>query len=147
MADLDDLMRAIFEGQAPRRRPPPEIQILEPIPAEIVDAEIVRDVASHVQQDVVSHVQRHLDTSEITRQVEKLGDRVEAADDDMNAHLQNVFDHEVGMLRAGGEGAPHSEALRQLSSSDIANLLREPQSIRRAILVSELLNRPEHRWE
>ena len=92
-----------------------------------------------------------------------------------NSQIQQTFDHEVGDLKAGnassfrsslstgmpvGGGVPgEAEAIasalvgsndrRETQSalaSDILNLLRTPQGVRQAVILSEIFQRPEDRW-
>jgi hypothetical protein len=102
-----------------------------------------------VSASVAEHM-RH--SQDIAARVELLGDRVEVADDEMEAHLQQVFDHSVGRLRKTTESAstpgraaiPSEAAVVTRDSSPahgIAELLRNPQSVRNAILLAEVINR------
>lgn len=121
-----------------------------------VQAEIVELAGSgdRVAASVAEHM-RH--SQDIAAHVELLGDRVEVADDEMDAHLHQVFDHSVGRLRKTTEGTPSAEksaspseaavVIRDASPAHgIAELLRSLQSVRNAFILSEVLNRPADRW-
>ena len=123
--------------------------------AEVVplDVELAAS-GNRVAESVADHM-RH--SQDIASHVELLGDRVEVADDEMEAHLHQVFDHSVGRLRkttesasTPGRAAIPSEAavvIRDASPAHgIAELLRSPQSVRNAIILAEVLNRPADRW-
>lgn len=74
----------------------------------------------------------------------------------LSQHLSDVFDHKVGGLESRQVGTLASGALnadapppQQPQVSDAAavlEMLRQPQSARRAIILAEILARPEHRW-
>ncbi len=157
--------RARGQGQAPppRSEPPKRLtpttqsisQQQTPQRAEVV--EINSELAAsgnRVSASVADHM-RH--SQDIAAHVELLGDRVEVADDEMQAHLDQVFDHSVGRLRkttesasTAGRAAIPSEAavvIRDASPAHgIAELMRNPQSVRNAIILAEVLNRPAERW-
>lgn len=128
----------------PTQLPPPEIQILEP---EIIEAQPART------EGVAAHVAHHLDTREYSERASHLGEQVGLADDNLDEHLRQVFDHNVSRL--GGALEDTSKAARQPAKPsaeqdsggfDIAALLANPQNIRNAIILSEILNRPDDRW-
>ena len=124
------------------------IEILEP-ELEIVDAE-------PVDEDVASHVQHHIDTHDISDHVSHLGEQVGQADEKLASHLHSKFDHKVGQMDqsegfAGGETGPVEPIApdaggKGVSVDSIVQMLRSPQSIRQAIILSEILNPPQQRW-
>ena len=91
-------------------------------------------------------------TQQIANNIRHLGEEVDQADDKLTAHLQQVFDHKVGHLKARATqsvSAPlpgPAAAGPTLSSSDLAQMLGSPQQLRNAIILSEILHRPEERW-
>jgi hypothetical protein len=156
--------RARGQGQAPppQREPPkrltPATQSISQQQGtqrpDLVPADELAASGNRVSASVADHM-RH--TQDIAAHVELLGDRVEVADDEMQAHLHQVFDHSVGRLRkttesaaTAGHAAIPSEAatvVRDVSPAHgIAELLRSPQSVRNAIVLAEVLNRPTDRW-
>jgi hypothetical protein len=156
--------RARGQGQPPPRPEPPKrltpntqsiSQQQAPQQAEVVERTSELEAAGNrVSASVAEHM-RH--SQDIAAHVELLGDRVEVADDEMEAHLQQVFDHSVGRLRKTTESAstpgraaiPSEAAVVTRDSSPahgIAELLRNPQSVRNAILLAEVINRPADRW-
>jgi hypothetical protein len=77
----------------------------------------------------------------------------------MAGHLQNVFDHPVSSLAAtlGDSAKPPAvdEAespedqitpLPSAAAAGLAALFANADSVRQAILINEVLQRPEHRW-
>lgn len=75
-----------------------------------------------------------------TRSGEQLGDRV-----------REVFDRQLGLLAADSEKAPAAAPppTAELQSSvavEMSALLRDSQTLRGAIILNEILTRPEHRW-
>lgn len=165
------------QQQAPPARPPPAPlrAALAPTPqpaytqAQPVEVEVVYD-EPQLGAGVSSHVAQAMDNREFTERARHLGERVGLADDDMDAHLHQKFDHQVGQLRsttqsppqavqpsfddarrgvAGAAPAGAGDAANEaagVTGADIAQLFRTPRNIRNAIILSEILTRPEHRW-
>ena len=65
----------------------------------------------------------------------------------MQAHFHQTFDHQLGRLKSSpSERRRSSETERsvpQLSLDKIIQLLRSPGSVRDAIVMAEMLKRPE----
>jgi len=108
-------------------------------------------------QSVAEHVQKHIDSGvgEIAQHTRKLGERVGESGKKAKERVQQKFDHEVGNLadaQSRGEskkGKPPEPKLRAaagvVAPQTIAELLRSPHALRQAIIVSEILKRPE--WD
>jgi hypothetical protein len=134
---------------APIARPPLRQAMpsqLEP-EVEIIEAEEA-DTGSRFTSSVAQHLRG---TTDIARHAPSLGAEVDQADDKLEARLQRTFDHKLGALKDTTTAAPvkattqTSEAL--LASMNLTRLLTNSQSIRNAIILSEVLNRPESRWD
>lgn len=116
-------------------------------PAEIVEARTVEPLPSSRWP---SPVQSHLDTRELAERVGHLThvDRSEAA---FQAHLQSL-DHQVGRINESGAGQPATAAdagpqtIGAPANEVFAALLSDPQSLRQAIILNEIMDRPVERW-
>ncbi len=101
------------------------------------------------KQTVGGHVQTHIDTSDIAQHAQQLGQRVGMADDKLEARLQQKFDHDVGRLQIDRKRSAQSETTtvtaKATSRAAVAlmQMLRSPASIRQAIVISEVLKRPD----
>lgn len=121
-------------------------EILEPEPL----AETTRGILSG--GGVAEHVEQHIGSASFDQRVAKLGAVVDAADDRMEAHLHDVFEHRLGQLGARTSAAAASTLdddsgkPAEQARLDITQLFRTPDNIRNAILLHEILQRPEHRW-
>jgi len=65
-----------------------------------------------------------------------------------DVQLKSKFDHAVGTL-AGTGSAAAGEAIAvgpDTPAAQLAAMLRDPQGIRQAVLVNEILRRPSERW-
>jgi hypothetical protein len=122
---------------ARQEAPPPP-----PLTAEVVEAELAEQgdrVSRRVSEDLRG-------TEQIAEHTRHLGEDVDAADEKMVAHLHQVFDHQLGRLKStGGETAlvKAERTSSELSLDQIMRLLRSPGSVRDAIVMSEVLRRPE----
>ena len=74
---------------------------------------------------------------------EHLAQVVDQADERMAARLHDKFDHQVGRL--GQEVVSQEEDIAL--ASKLAMLLSQPQSLRQAIILTEVLRSPVERWE
>jgi hypothetical protein len=74
---------------------------------------------------------------------------VTQAVDSMESHLAQTFDHSLGAMSGSGSSTGGEKTAATPPSStanELVAMLRDPQSIREAIVISEVLRRPEERW-
>ena len=136
LRELESLLREIAEQQAVQksgRSPRPTAPGARPVEAEIVEAEPVE-----AEESVAEYVQHHLNTNDITNEASQLGAEVARADDNLQAHIHDRFDHDLSVI----DDLPTNEDAPATPESDIAKMLRNPTSIRQAIILSEILSRP-----
>ncbi len=123
----------------PAQQPAPTSQ---PLPVEVVDAELA-DTADRFGQ----RIRRDLRESEqIAEHTQHLGKEVDGTDTKMQAHLHEVFDHKLGQLKSSSAATALVTADRtanELSLDHIRRMLGSPQSVRDAIIMSEVLRRPD----
>ena len=121
------------------------------VSTEVVVAEVVaKPLAKAAFSKIEQEVSRDLDTSAFGRRAESMGEVTEQADERMGAVLHAKFDHKLGSI------APPTEAVsgeimagtetRVAANHPLLELLRNAQSLRSAIILGELLRRPEERW-
>jgi hypothetical protein len=117
----------------------------------VVAAELAEDT-DRVAASVAAHLRG---TEQIARHTAQLSERVDVADDLMDAHLQQTFDHQLGRLKKTTDATP--QVTRQDSNAvaatvakatvlGIAHMLQSPENIRSAIILNEVFNRPTDRW-
>ena len=73
------------------------------------------------------------------------------ADDIMEARLHDTFDHQLGDLGQrppvpAASPPPSSEVDMDNELAKLVQILRNPSSIRQAIILREIIERPEYRW-
>ena len=148
MSDLEDFLRREAAkrreraGSSGAGRPPLETagaqQAGKP-PRSVPAARPVAGPASIGDEGVSEHVRRHLNEDEFRVSAEALGDEVKMADDDMSAHVHQVFDHGVGDL------AEHAEARgRPYRLPPLLSFLKDANQLRQAVILSEILHRKEY---
>lgn len=125
--------------------PPPRRLAATPVEAEVVKPRKLGAAIANKQ----------IDTREVTEHAEHLTDDLSQADQMRELHRRKMFGHRVGNLE-DTSGALAAKADEQVQSpttdTTAANVapqavsLFRPQDIRQAIIVSEVLQRPEHRW-
>jgi hypothetical protein len=115
-------------------------------------------VDTPVGGQVTEHVTQYLDEGEFARRSEQLGAEVFEADREADQHLHQTFDHSVSKLAnvPGEAAAPPTTELADsgefvpdvslTAPTDLFLALADPDSIRQAIVLSEILHRPEERW-
>jgi hypothetical protein len=126
------------------------VVMLEPV--ELVDAEIMESAPPRRGPSGRPATSQFREAAAISQHARQLGAEVDLADDKLEARLHQVFDHTVGNLkRSTMEAAAESpsQAARDAplpGAVTIAAMLVDPQSLRNAILMAEILRRPEENW-
>ncbi len=102
-------------------------------------------------EPVASHVRRHLDTQDFEQRTGSLG-QLSQLDTDVDDHVQQGFDHTVGTIVDQGAATEAEEAaataggaLAVSAAVGIADVLADPDSLRNAIILQEILRQPK--WE
>lgn len=156
-SEIEDFLNQARGGGA---KPPPQPDL--PPPGG-VRPRIVQAVS--VEEDIVpgenfgrglrEHVAEHIGQDSISTRDAQLGDTVEAADEKIEDHLNQVFNHDVGHLAhvesvdssvADGTDAVSWEPTNDdgpTAADKIRNMLKTPESVRDVFIVSEILKRPE----
>ena len=166
---IADFLRRVGQGQGgqapqaqvrqpPRPQPRPPQPVVRPVAAEVIgERPIAAEVIDRAHREDVDPA---IDTRGIARHASKLGGEVARTERHVDTHLQEVFDHEVSALakepdRQGKRrraskrkrAQPQPAPLPATSAAGFASLLSNAQSIRQAIVINEILTRPEDRWE
>ncbi|OHB79977.1 MAG: hypothetical protein A2W31_06290 [Planctomycetes bacterium RBG_16_64_10] len=119
--------------------------------AEAVD-QVAEALPSH--HEVADSVQRHLGRRHVADHADQLGSIVRLTDQQVERRLQATFDHRVGQLERAESAATAEQATQPSAgvasathpAAHLAGLLQSRHGIRQAILLNEILRRPEHRW-
>ena len=158
---IADFLRRVGQGQAPQpqvRQPPRPQPVVRPAAAEVIgERPIAAEVVDRGHREDVDPA---IDTRGIARHASKLGGEVAWTERHVDKHLHEVFDHEVSALAKKPDrlakrrraakpkrAQPQPAPLPATSAAGFAALLSNAQSIRQAIVINEILTRPEDRWE
>lgn len=153
---LEDFLRQAAERHLAKKRgaakQPPAI----PADKDIVDAEVIDAVAAGGVKNifkpeslgslsVADHVEHHIDTSDIAQHTASLGKTIVSTHDDVEDHMQDTFDHDVGKLDHDATDAYGDS--KKVKLDEITELLQRLKTHkmpwRDAIILNEILRRPE----
>ena len=118
------------------------------VPVEMVDEE--EGPAGMRGVSVSEHVQRHLDTRDFQQRANTIT-KVDLADEELEERLHQAFDHQVGTLASRAEAkqaaaaASAAATATKVTASGVYAMLKDPNSLRNAIILQEILRRPEER--
>ena len=166
--EIGEFLRRAAGGRAPGAgrpqvrqaipRPQHPGQVVRPIVVEMADERPIEAeiVVGGPREGVLSTI----DTRPIAQHSANLGSNVSRKGKRVQRHLQDVFEHEVSDLAKQpsrlAQGKQTSKAkprktrpveIPSTAAAGFAALLSDAQSIRQAIVLSEIINRPEHRWQ
>jgi hypothetical protein len=145
--DLEAFLRQAARRRAAKKRP--RIEILD---ESVTEAEIIEPTkpARLVQPNRPSSTTQNKPPSQFDSRAAELGKTVGLADDLLEARLHETFDHKLGDLgQRPSMAASSPPASKEEAESELAKLikiLRKPDSLRQAIILREIIDRPEHRW-
>jgi hypothetical protein len=139
--DAKPIQQARPASSRPKAPPKPP-----PVPKPVAAAQ-VRPVGSAVDSAI----------DEFGRRTSQLGEQVALSDDKLDAHLQGAFQHKLGQLDARSvppatlseqqtEGPTVTMPLLPAAAAGVAAALANPDSFRQAIVLTEILKRPDDRW-
>lgn len=106
------------------------------------------------RESVSQSVEEHLGSGKFEAREQKLADDVTRSELEMSQHVQQVFEHRLGSLgETTAEGQPTSgetiatrSAEQKAEALAVAGLFINPENLRRAVILREILERPTDRW-
>lgn len=163
--EIDEFLKRAAQRRG--QQAPAEVEVIEPAPAGRqaqmteaiaaaasvpVTAEVVRREAHSEDENwgsnVAEHVQDHLRRGTWADRASHFADDIGEADERMKAHLDKVFNHDVGHLsrplteQARGAGAVLRADATNAHAEAIVHMLRNRDGVRQAIVINEILRRP-----
>jgi hypothetical protein len=147
---------------APSAAPRPLVQRAEALPSSMRrtsgDALVQVEMVDEEEEgegmrgiSVSEHVQKHLDTRSFEQRASHMT-KVDQADEQLEERLHQAFDHDVGTLAAEAKAKQTAEAAAtavtapKITAGSVSTMLKDRNSLRNAILMQEILRRPEERW-
>jgi hypothetical protein len=134
--------------QQAKARPKPPRQPARPPLSETRPLDDI-ERGSSVEQHVREHIGTdRFDTSAFDERAGKLSHLQQTIEQDIGAHVRSVFDHQVGTMTTGSasSAAPPEAPTGPSPAQQLFAMLREPQGLRNAILLQEVLRPPVDRW-
>jgi len=123
-----------------------------PSMAQTVVAAELAESTDRVSASVAAHLRGAQQISEHTSQ---LGQGVSGEVGQLQSHLQQTFDHQVGRLKTTTAATAPTQredsnataaVVAKATVLGIAHMLQSPENIRSAIILNEVFNRPLDRW-
>lgn len=150
------------QPQPPRQQPAPQQRAPQQPPRQkprVVEAEVVqasrrpapaqppRKISNLRNESVADHVKSHINTSSIASHAEQLGDRISSVHDEVDARIHRSLDRDLTEIddTPSVTDAPRPAIFGKrstLAADEIRKMLSDPRSVGQAILVSEILKRP-----
>jgi hypothetical protein len=137
---------------APSPAPPTPPRRVQPTPSRVRDEPIEAEVIETVED----HVRKHVPAAQSTRAGPQLGKEVADVDQRMREHLHSVFDHRLGRLSDSATAAGAAPATVPVApagasepvppdlAANLAAMLFQPEGLRQAVVLNEILNRPRY---
>jgi hypothetical protein len=131
------------QQQAQRQKQAKPRPLAEPRPLD--DIERGTSVEQHVREHIGTD---RFDTSRFDERAGKLSHIPQTIEQDIGAHVRSVFDHQVGTMTTGSAlSAPATEGpVGPTPAQQLIAMLRDPQGMRNAVLLQEILRPPVERW-
>ncbi len=128
------------------------------IVAESIDQPLEMDHSS-----VAEHVTEHINSRSVSEHARHLGQRVQTEVDSIESRVHQIFDHDLGQLDKASEDSyadvdergtdsqvwegtasrqKRSDDARQQRSDEIFRMIRDPASVKTAVILAEILRRP-----
>lgn len=131
------------QQQPQQNRQPQKQPIIIEDEVEIVDAQTV-EKRSHPNR-----FETKVDTSDVERHAAHFGKNISQKHDRVEQRIHEKFDHDLGKLNVpddqtiSDDAYEHKEDRQSQFMSEIIDMLSKPQTISQAIILNEVLKRPE----
>ena len=139
------LQPEVVEAEVVRAQPMnPRVKSQKPKPARVkpVPKRNLRE------ESVAEHVRNHIDTSSIATHAEQLGDRIANVHDQVDASIHQRLDHDLTAIDdtpsvTDSLSAAAMEDMGASMAGQLRKMLKNPKTVGHAILLSEVLRRPD----
>ena len=155
--EIEVFMRRVLGGQEEPAEPvieerlPPAAEVQRRRPVESPVQAVVIEAKEEPQVErLAEHVKNYFASEERPAAAERLGKNVAQAESQFDQHVHQVFDHQLGQLgAANAESPPSGDVPIEVPPTFAAGLvamLSSAESLGQAIVLSEIIRRPEERW-
>ena len=138
--NIEDFLRRAIQQKLGKR-----LEEVEILPAGEVQQPAAK-VHKLAEQGVSQHVTDHLDTTEYADRASHLGEEVGESDERLEEHLHEAFDDQLGSLKHEDLDPTTDEKSSESSLQGLQQLLRSKSALRNAIILREIIDRPDHLW-
>ena len=148
--EIEEFLSQARAGNQTASPPPSRPLVAESLPDTTEDEWI--QPGREFGQSIANHVKEHIGSGVATRDAH-LGETIETADERIEHHLEEVFEHEVGHLAhvdpvdntvaEGTDADSYEKGGPTKRPIDIVEMLRSPDDIRKIFVLSEILKRPD----
>ena len=139
--NIEDFLRRAIQQKLGKH-----FEEVEILPAGEVQQPPAAQVHELAEQGVAEHVTDHLDTTEYADRASHLGEAVGEADERLEEHLHEAFDHKLGSLKHEDLDTSPDKKSSESSPQGLRQLLRSKSAMRNAIVFREIIDRPDHLW-
>jgi hypothetical protein len=151
---LAEIQKFLKQSNAEKRSPGRPQPPAKPVRVEVISPRSGMGVGDSVGRPLDA---RHLDTGEFSARASQMTEDMKRGDAEREQHFQQTFSHKLGRLTdtsVAGDKAIAAEAptastapVPPATPSDWLPLpTTKPEDLRRAFMLNEILQRPEHRW-
>ena len=159
-SEIEGFLRRVADAAQEKEKPPAAKRTQQRKASAPKPKPIVAQKAAPraVGGEVTEHVRKHLDSSKFQRRSQKMGGEVLAADEKFEQRMHGAFDHKLGSLDStptdsqvasssqATQAGVGGQALAAPLPLEVAAIFASPESIRQAIIINEIMQRPVHRW-
>lgn len=165
-SEIEEFLKRASGKPAPRKpaqqAQPAVKRLAEPAVRQI--AQPRRPLHRRVGEGVAEHVRQHIESDPVSDHSRDLGKSVGLADERVEGHLHDVFDHDLGQLEKRSTSRPQDDQIQEGTddrtwetqldkrsrrsdldrdrSLRIVEMLRDPSDVRDAIILGEILKPP-----
>lgn len=151
--EIGDFLRRVSGGRA-RQAGKGIPKLVKPVAAKRplqrpVEAQLVEPPRPAVGGHIGQFAARDLDRSDLQYHLARLGEGTRQAEEASERRLHEKFSHSLGTLsRREDEQIPQATqaALPPTTAAGLAAMLGEIENVRLAVILNEIIQRPEHRW-
>lgn len=152
--EIEVFMRRVLGGEEAPEKPPVKPQprpVEQPVRAELIEEE-------PSVEKLTEHAKDYFDSDKSTKHTDNLGQEVASTGNQFEQHSHQVFDHELEQLdTAASQASPinvgtastgfwQTPEAPPLFATSLSVMLSDPDSLAQAIILSEIIHRPEERW-
>jgi hypothetical protein len=136
--EVEQFLRQV-QGEEPKKPTPQKKPVVVAQPKPAARPETQR---KPLRTSIETLVSEDMSTADVTQHLSQMGLEISHADEKMTAHVQERFQHQLGAFQQSQQPT-ETRRTRSSVAAEIAQLMKSPQGVRQAVIVSEILRRPD----